>query len=190
MWPRGDNASGPGADMTAARRNRNSGLSGFVSFMKRRDAEAALKEFDGFEWGGSVLRVGWSKAVPIAAKPMYGQWMSFALMPTTCLNPNDKIVAERSRSSSPVPDRRRSRSRSRSRDHDRRRNKRSRSRSYSPRRGSRYSRSPRRSYNRYTKRSPSPRGHYSQRGHVTDDEEVTESFIRTVIAEVKGHGEK
>lgn len=73
MWPRGDTASGPGADMTAARRNRNSGLSGFVSFMKRRDAEAALKEFDGFEWGGTVLRVGWSKAVPIAAKPMYGQ---------------------------------------------------------------------------------------------------------------------
>jgi hypothetical protein len=73
MWPRGDNAVGPGADMTAARRNRNSGLSGFVSFMKRRDAEAALKEFDGFEWGGTVLRVGWSKAVPLAAKPMYGQ---------------------------------------------------------------------------------------------------------------------
>jgi U2-associated protein SR140 len=75
MWPRGDNAPGPGADMTAARRNRNSGLSGFVSFMKRRDAEAALKEYDGFDWGGSILRVGWSKAVPIAAKPMYGQWI-------------------------------------------------------------------------------------------------------------------
>jgi U2-associated protein SR140 len=73
MWPRGDSALGPGADMTAARRSRNSGLSGFVSFMKRKDAEAALKEFDGFDWGGSVLRVGWSKAVPIAAKPMYGQ---------------------------------------------------------------------------------------------------------------------
>jgi U2-associated protein SR140 len=72
MWPRSDGALGPGADMTAARRNRNSGLSGFVSFMKRKDAEAALKEFDGFDWGGSVLRVGWSKAVPIAAKPMYG----------------------------------------------------------------------------------------------------------------------
>jgi U2-associated protein SR140 len=73
MWPRGENASGPGADMTAARRNRNSGLSGFVSFMRRKDAEGALKEFDGFDWGGSILRVGWSKAVPIAAKPMYGQ---------------------------------------------------------------------------------------------------------------------
>ena len=58
--------------MTATRRNKNAGLSGFVSFMKRRDAEAALREFDGYDWGGSILRVGWSKAVPIAAKPMYG----------------------------------------------------------------------------------------------------------------------
>jgi U2-associated protein SR140 len=74
MWPRGDGALGPGADMTTARRNRNSGLSGFVSFMRRKDAEAALKEFDGFDWGGCVLRVGWSKAVPIAAKPMYGPY--------------------------------------------------------------------------------------------------------------------
>ncbi len=79
MWPRGENASGPGADMTAARRNRNSGLSGFVSFMRRKDAEAALKEYDGFDWGGSILRVGWSKAVPIAAKPMYGQWIPAVL---------------------------------------------------------------------------------------------------------------
>ena len=117
---------------------------------------------------------------------------------STGLSTNDTLVTQRSRSSSPVPDRpdRRSRSRSRSRsrdpdrDRDRRRNKRSRSRSYSPRRGSRYSRSPRRSYNRYSRRSPSPRGRYSPRGYATDDEEVTESFIRTVVAEVKGHGEK
>lgn len=73
MWPRSDASQGPGADMTATRRNKNAGLSGFVSFMKRRDAEAALREFDGYDWGGSVLRVGWSKAVPIAAKPMYGK---------------------------------------------------------------------------------------------------------------------
>lgn len=116
--------------------------------------------------------------------------MPFVPMPSTGLSPDDKLVAQRSRSSSPVPDRRRSRSRSRSRDRDHRRNKRSRSRSYSPRRGSRYSRSPRRSYDRYSRRSPSPRGRHSPRGYATDDEEVTESFIRTVVAEVKGHGEK
>ena len=70
MWPRGDGTQGPGADMTASRRSKNAGLSGFVSFMKRRDAEEALREFDGFDWGGSILRVGWSKAVPMAPKAM------------------------------------------------------------------------------------------------------------------------
>jgi RNA recognition motif-containing protein len=73
MWPRGDVVAGPGGDMTTSRRNRNAGLSGFVSFMKRKDAEAALREIDGLDWGGSILRVGWSKAVPMAAKALYGR---------------------------------------------------------------------------------------------------------------------
>ena len=73
MWPRGDGV-GPGADMTASRRAKSAGLSGFVSFMKRRDAEDALREFDGYDWGGFVLRVGWSKAVPVAAKPLYSEF--------------------------------------------------------------------------------------------------------------------
>ena len=72
MWPRSDASHGVGADMTASRRAKSTGLSGFVSFMKRKDAERALREFDGLDWGCSVLRAGWSKAVPIAAKPMYG----------------------------------------------------------------------------------------------------------------------
>ena len=88
-----------------------------------------------------------------------------------------------------MPERRRSRSRSFDRDRDHGRDRRSRSRSYSPRRGSRYSRSPRRSYGRYGKRSPSPRDPRSPRGHATDDDEVTDNFIRTVAAEVKGHGQ-
>lgn len=62
---------GPGADMTASRSKKSAGLSGFVSFMKRKDAECAVREMDGFDWGGSTLRVGWSKAVPIAAKALY-----------------------------------------------------------------------------------------------------------------------
>lgn len=77
MWPRTDATVGPGSDMTASRRTKNTGFSGFVSFMKRRDAERALREFDGYDWSGSVLRVGWSKAVPLAAKAMcgaYGIW--------------------------------------------------------------------------------------------------------------------
>ncbi|CDO77314.1 hypothetical protein BN946_scf184775.g4 [Trametes cinnabarina] len=111
MWPRSDASIGPGADMTATRRSKNTGLSGFVSFMKRRDAEEALREFDGYDWGGSILRVGWSKAVPIAPKPAY-------------------VL-----------------------------------KSYSPRR--------RRS------RTPPPQ--------VLEDDEVTDTFIRTVAAEVRGH---
>ena len=71
MWPRGDATQGPGSDMTASRSKKSAGLSGFVSFMKRRDAETAIREMDGFDWGGFVLRVGWSKAVPIAAKAAY-----------------------------------------------------------------------------------------------------------------------
>ena len=71
MWPRGDGTAGPGADMNQTRRAKSAGLSGFVSYMTREDAEEALREYDGFDWGGSVLRVGWSKAVPIAAKPLF-----------------------------------------------------------------------------------------------------------------------
>ena len=113
-----------------------------------------------------------------------------SFLPTTEQNSNDALVAQRSRTPSPAPERCRSRSRSWDRDRDRRRNKRSRSRSYSPRRGSRYSRSPKRSYNRYKEHSRSPRGRHSPRGHATDDEEVTDTYIRTVVAEVKGHGQK
>ncbi|KAG2119581.1 uncharacterized protein F5147DRAFT_664710 [Suillus discolor] len=179
MWPRGDIVAGPGGDMTASRRNRNSGLSGFVSFMKRKDAEAALREVDGLDWGGSILRVGWSKAVPMAAKALY------------------------------VPSRT-SRSRSRSRGHERR----GRSKSHSPRRHSRSrstdryrssrrsrsrslsdSRSPRRrrrsySRSRYDSRSPCRRSPSLSRRHESEDEAsaVTDTFIRAVAAEVKGHG--
>lgn len=72
MWPRGDpSLAGPGGDITA-RRGKGAGMSGFVSFMTRGAAEECVREMDGFNWNGSVLRVGWSKAVPIAAKAAYG----------------------------------------------------------------------------------------------------------------------
>ena len=44
------------------------------------EIQAALREFDGYDWGGSILRVGWSKAVPIAAKPMYGKRSSSPML--------------------------------------------------------------------------------------------------------------
>ncbi|KAG8907953.1 hypothetical protein FRB99_001461 [Tulasnella sp. 403] len=72
MWPRSDvNPIGPGGDITA-HRGKGAGMSGFVSYMTRKSAEECVREMDGFNWGGSVLRVGWSKAVPIAARPAYG----------------------------------------------------------------------------------------------------------------------
>lgn len=73
MWPRSDNSVGPGADITSSRRAKSTGLSGFVSYMKRKDAEVAVREMDSFDWGGYVLRVGWSKAVPIGPKAAYGE---------------------------------------------------------------------------------------------------------------------
>ncbi|KAF8210496.1 hypothetical protein K438DRAFT_1916860 [Mycena galopus ATCC 62051] len=167
MWPRTDASVGPGADMTNSRRTKSTGLSGFVSFMKRKDAEQALRELDGFDWGGSVLRVGWSKAVPVAQKPMY----------TSGLAKNSDSGHRQSRSGSRSPARERLHGRS---------SRRSpspwgRSRSASPRRSHSHSRRPDDS------RSPSPR-----RSHIRDEEEefVTDTFIRAVAAEIKGHGSK
>ncbi|KIM91881.1 hypothetical protein PILCRDRAFT_94104 [Piloderma croceum F 1598] len=176
MWPRSDATVGPGADMTASRRNKSAGLSGFVSFMKRKDAEVALRELDGFDWGGSVLRVGWSKAVPMAAKPLY----------TAGTRSRDRDRRSHTRSLSPY--RRRSRSRSPDRRHRpyRRSPSRSRSRSYSP--------SPSRSHQRqYRHRSDSRSRYDSDRRRRRSDsrsrtELVTDMFIRTVAAEVRGHG--
>ncbi|PBK91457.1 hypothetical protein ARMGADRAFT_202870 [Armillaria gallica] len=170
MWPRTDATVGPGADMTATRRTKNSGLSGFVSFMKRKDAEEALRELDGFDWGGSVLRVGWSKAVPVAAKPMYGKFSN--------------IHKPRSRS--------RSKERGHGADFRDKPSRRSRSPSWNRSR----SRSPhrRRSYSRTQRsrsRSPSARHRSkspSYRGHTDESETVTDTFIRAVVAEIKGQG--
>lgn len=69
MWPRGD--GGPG-DALSNRRSKSGGLTGFVSFKRRREAELALRKLDGVDWAGSVLRVGWSKAVPTSGRVLYG----------------------------------------------------------------------------------------------------------------------
>ena len=46
MWPRDDES-----------RHKYVGLSGFVSYMNRRDTEAAVKELDGSFWDGNKLKV-------------------------------------------------------------------------------------------------------------------------------------
>jgi U2-associated protein SR140 len=194
MWPRSDATIGPGADMTASRRSKNSGLSGFVSFMKRRDAENALRELDGFDWGGSVLRVGWSKAVPVAQRAQFSKHSESSDNFIPMSDERVHLLAyggkghsrshSRSRSRSPArrhhPSHSRSRSRSRSRDRHRT-SRHSPSRDYHQRSysRSRYGRSHSRSPYRRRSRSQSP----------ARDDEVTEKFIRTVAAEVIGHGE-
>lgn len=59
MWPRTEEEKA---------RNR---LSGFVAFMSRRDGERALKHLTGKEILGSEIKLGWGKAVPIPAYPVY-----------------------------------------------------------------------------------------------------------------------
>lgn len=175
MWPRTDGTVGPGADMTTTRRTKNAGLSGFVSFMKRKDAETALREFDGFDWGGSVLRVGWSKAVPIAAKPLYVSNTS-KLRDSRSPSRSRSRSRERHRSPSPRADRHHTSRRSRSRSWGRPR---------SPhRRGSSSRQLP---YNKSRSRSPRRRSRSPQR---LDEDDVTDTFIRAVAAEVKGHDAK
>ena len=46
-------------------------LTGFVAFMTRTSAEQALEEMDGKVLGRHDLKVNWSKAVPLPAKPIW-----------------------------------------------------------------------------------------------------------------------
>ena len=75
MYPRLDDprSNADASELGVRRVGIRAGLSGFVSFMKRPDAEQAIKDFDGLDWGGSILKVGWSKAVPIPRTAIYGQ---------------------------------------------------------------------------------------------------------------------
>jgi hypothetical protein len=73
-FPRQDpSVGGAGAGITGLRNKRSAGLGGFVAFMKREDAERAISEMDGFDWGGCVLRCGWGKSVPLPGRAVYGR---------------------------------------------------------------------------------------------------------------------
>lgn len=158
--------------MAASRRVKNTGLSGFVSYMRREDAEDALRELDGFEWGGTILRVGWSKAVPVAARAMYGENMSSISSFTVLIQYSHEV--------SNLP---KTKTRGRSRDRTKYNKSRSpswsRSRSRSPKRQRRdYSRSPSYSRSRSPDLDPS-----------NDAGLVTDGFIRAVAAQVKAQDE-
>ncbi|PVG00341.1 hypothetical protein CPB86DRAFT_729426 [Serendipita vermifera] len=166
MWPRGD----PRENNTD-RRSKSGGLSGFVSFKRRRDAEIALKELDGMAWAGSTLRVGWSKAVPTSGRVLYGDRDSRSRSPS----PRRHHHRHRSRSSSPDYERHRHRDRSRSRHRHRRDEhgyRRSRSRSASRSRS-------RERYHRGEKKS----SHSTHK--VSKDEE---QFIELVAMMTRAHG--
>eukprot|EP00051_Salpingoeca_urceolata_P029008 m.488678 g.488678 ORF g.488678 m.488678 type:complete len:591 (+) comp26016_c0_seq1:149-1921(+) len=59
MWPR---------TMEEKSRGR---MTGFVAFMDKDDASEALEELQDAEMMGHVMRLGWSKAVPIPPAPFY-----------------------------------------------------------------------------------------------------------------------
>ncbi|CAO1631482.1 unnamed protein product [Parajaminaea phylloscopi] len=72
MWPRGEDiVGGAGAGITLLRNTRSAGLTGFVCFMRRDDAEIALEEGEGISWGGSLLHTSWGKAMPKPARAHY-----------------------------------------------------------------------------------------------------------------------
>lgn len=60
--------------MDAVKRGKLS-LQGFVAYMKRKDAETAVRELDGAEWGEAKLKVGFSKPVPIPQRALYGEFL-------------------------------------------------------------------------------------------------------------------
>jgi U2-associated protein SR140 len=41
--------------------------------MTRKDAEKAVEHLDGLDWGGNVIRVVFSKPVPMPLKALYGR---------------------------------------------------------------------------------------------------------------------
>lgn len=77
MWPRGGEeaagGAGAGAGLTALRNTRSAGLTGFVCYMRRDDAEHAMRAGDGIVWGGCTLRTSWGKAMPKPARAFYGE---------------------------------------------------------------------------------------------------------------------
>lgn len=75
MWPR----TADDAIASNVRSTKTPGATGFVNFMKRRDAERAYKEIEGSEWMGNLLRTGWGKALKKPLYPIHSQSVSSSL---------------------------------------------------------------------------------------------------------------
>ncbi|RXK39027.1 hypothetical protein M231_03757 [Tremella mesenterica] len=180
MWPRGEED-----------RRGTRGLMGFVNFMKRRDAELALEANDQLDWGGTIIRVTWSKSAPKPSKPIYDITTGRIKR-----SPSPRIRSTRnkrrdstssSRSRSPKPKRRRSpsdskgRSRKRSRSDSRGRTRR---RSYSSSSYSSYSDSRSRSRSRSP---PSKSDLYRDQWVAKIDKDRAE-FVKGVARKIRDRG--
>lgn len=148
------------------------GLTGFVSYMERKDAERAVKELDGSEWMGNSIRVGWSKPVAKPLKALFGESF-FHIYHRKKKGKKEKSLNSNVDITSDSHKRRRSRSRSRGRSPPRKKSHRARSYSYSS--SSSYS------------RSPSPERTCKQKWLDSIPEEHGR-FIKTVANRVKEHG--
>lgn len=148
------------------------GLTGFVSYMERKDAERAVKELDGSEWMGNSIRVGWSKPVAKPLKTLFGESF-FHIYHRKKKGKKEKSLNSNVDITSDSHKRRRSRSRSRGRSPPRKKSHRARSYSYSS--SSSYS------------RSPSPERTCKQKWLDSIPEEHGR-FIKTVANRVKEHG--
>ncbi|ORY26262.1 hypothetical protein BCR39DRAFT_541703 [Naematelia encephala] len=171
MWPRGDEDTSIGASISSTRRAKP-GLQGFVSYMKRSDAEKAVEELNGIEWGGSLIRVGWSKPVPVPLRALYDLGTSSRESRERSASPIRRRRDRDRESSSRSPPRKRDRSDSRSPP------RRKRSNSYSS--ASSYSRSP--------SRSPPPKKLNSRDRWLAKVPDEQRKFIRAVATRVREHG--
>ncbi|GAA5909241.1 RRM and SURP domain-containing protein [Sporobolomyces salmoneus] len=164
MWPRLESGQ---LNTTAALGHQGRKLGGFVAFLRRGDAEKAVKDMDGAEWGDSILRCGWGKAVPIAARALYEPERGSAYS-----SHRSSRRRHSSRSASPP---------SRGRD-----------RSASPNDPQEFLKSKRRrsSYSRSRSRSRSPPSRSRRRGREWPEleEGVDEKFLVTVANKIKDHG--
>lgn len=99
-------------EMDAAARGKMS-LTGFVAYMNRKDAETAVQELDGADWGTIRLKVGFSKWVPVPQKPLYGACLLLKVALADFLDLTSGSKRARSRSPGRSKPKHRSRSRER-----------------------------------------------------------------------------
>jgi U2-associated protein SR140 len=160
-----------GLDLEHANRRGQTGLTGFVAYMKRPAAEKAVAELDGLNWGGSVIHVAFGNPVRVPARPIYGQYDIYRKY--SWAKQSDLGNESRKRSRSPSPKRNQRRD-DRPSYADTKITSRNRSRSRSGTRSS----------------SPPPRQSAAKDRWLAKIPADEEDFVRSVARTVKDHGER